>query len=57
MTDLATCAKSFYDHTHPDTEYFPLSAHCTTPEPAVDGIRTDPANVQAQEEHGPPGSG
>lgn len=57
MTDPVLTARSFYDHTHPDTDYFALSARCTTPEPAVDDIRTDSANVLAQPEHEPPGPG
>lgn len=57
MTDPVLTARSFYDHTHPDTDYFALSARCTVPELAVDDTRTDSDNILAQKEHGPPNSG
>ena len=56
MTETAVNNRSFYDHTHPDTEYFGISVRGAAPEPAVEDVRTDPMNIPARDEHGPPGS-
>lgn len=56
MTETAVNTRSYYDHTHPDAEYFPPSAHCASREPAVDDIRTDQSNVSPQGEHRGPHS-
>lgn len=57
MTETAVNNRSFYDHTHPDTEYFGTSARSAAPEPAAEDVRTDPTAIPARDEYGPPGSG